>query len=60
VRRRLGITDDRQAREAAFLIGRKIARTGTPGRRLFERALEENVDRVIGILEEEVAGAVSG
>ena len=29
VRRRLGVTSDRQARELAFLIGRKIARTGT-------------------------------
>ncbi|MGH9784573.1 MAG: hypothetical protein ACRD88_10330 [Terriglobia bacterium] len=60
VRRRLGVTNDRQARELAFLIGRKIARTGTPGRFLFERALEENVDRVVAILEEEVAQAVSG
>ena len=60
VRRRLGITDDRQAREVAFLIGRKIAHSGTPGRFLFERALAENVDRVVEILEEEVAAAVSG
>ena len=60
VRRRLGITDDRQAREVAFLIGRKIARSGTPGRQLFERALAENVERVVRILEDEVAKAVSG
>ena len=60
VRRRLGITDDRQAREVAFLIGRKIARSGTPGRFLFERALAENVDRVVEILEDEVAKGVSG
>ena len=60
VRRRLGVTNDRQARELAFLIGRKIARTGTPGRFLFERALEENVERVVAIFEEEVAQAVSG
>ena len=54
VRRRLGVTNDRQARELAFLIGRKIARTGTPGRFLFERALEENEERVVRILEEEI------
>ena len=54
VRRRLGVTSDRQARELAFLIGRKIARAGTPGRFFFERALEENQDRVVAILEEEV------
>lgn len=60
VRRRLGITDDRQVREVAFLIGRKIARSGTSGRQLFERALGDNVDRVVEILEEEVAKGVSG
>ena len=60
VRRRLGVTNDRQARELAFLIGRKIARTGTPGRFFFERALAENQDRVVAILEEEVAQVVSG
>ena len=54
VRRRLGVTSDRQARELAFLIGRKIARVGTPGRFLFERALEENQDRIVAILEEEI------
>ena len=57
VRRRLGVTDDRQARQLAFLIGRKIARHGTKGRFLFERALHENVDRVAEILEEEVREA---
>ena len=59
VRRRLGVTDDRQARELAFLIGRKIARRGTPGRFLFERALQENEDRVVKILEDEVAAAMA-
>src|SRR3970040_2461111 len=59
VRRRLGVTNDRQARELAFLIGRKIARTGTPGRFLFERALEENEERVVAIFEEEVANALA-
>ena len=54
VRRRLGVTNDRQARELAFLIGRKIARAGTPGRFFFEQALAENQDRVVAILEEEI------
>jgi hypothetical protein len=59
VRRRLDVTNDRQAREIAFLIGRKIARTGTPGRFLFQRALEDNVDRIVEILEEEIANALA-
>jgi hypothetical protein len=41
------------------LIGRKIARTGTPGRFLFQRALEDNVDRIVEILEEEIANALA-
>ena len=60
VRRRLGVTGDRQAQQLAFLIGRKISRVGTPGRFLFSRALRENEDRVLAILEEEVAHALSG
>ena len=59
VRRRLGITGEREAREIAFLIGRKISRLGTPGRLIFERALEQNKDRVIGIFEEEIAKALN-
>jgi len=60
VRRRLGVTNDRQARELAFLIGRKIARAGTPGRFFFEQALEENQERVLAILEEEIETALAG
>ena len=58
VRRRLGITGEREAREVAFLIGRKIARTGTKGHFFFERALRANEARVVAALEEEVARAV--
>lgn len=54
VRRRLGITCDREVREVAFLIGRKIARQGTRGRFFFERALAANETRVVAILEEEI------
>ena len=54
VRPRLGVGSDRQARELAFLIGRKIARAGTPGRFFFEQALADNQDRIVAILEEEV------
>ena len=58
VRRRLGITNDRAVREVAFLIGRKIARVGTPGRLLFERALNDNMSRVVAVMEEELAKAL--
>ena len=58
VRRRLGITGNREVREVAFLIGRKIARAGTPGRLFFERALANNESRVVAILEEEIGKAV--
>lgn len=58
VRNRLGVTNDREVRQIAFLVGRKIARQGTPGRFFMERALRENEDRVVAILEEEIAGAV--
>jgi len=59
VRRRLGITNDRETREVAFLIGRKIARVGTPGHFFFERALRENEGRVVAVLEQEVAKALT-
>jgi hypothetical protein len=59
VRRRLGITNDREVREVAFLIGRRIARVGTPGHFFFERALEQNKANVVRILEEEVEKAVT-
>ena len=60
VRRRLGVTSDREAQQVAFLIGRKISRRGTPGRFLFERALQENEERVVAILEQEVGKVVAG
>ena len=59
VRRRLGVTQDRQAREVAFLIARKIARAGTPGHHFFERALEANQHRVVAVMEQEIARAVT-
>ncbi|OFW08660.1 MAG: hypothetical protein A3H27_18595 [Acidobacteria bacterium RIFCSPLOWO2_02_FULL_59_13] len=55
VQSRLGISNDRQARQVAFLIARKIAREGTPGRFLFQQALEESEQRIVAIFEEEVA-----
>ena len=59
VRRRLGITGDREVREVAFLIGRKIARAGTPGHFFFERALGDNESRVVAVMEEEIAKAMA-
>ena len=58
VQRRLGVTNDRQARQIAFLIGRKIARQGTRGRFFFEQALQENEGRVVAALEEEIEKAL--
>lgn len=58
VRKRMGVTNDGQARQIAFLISRKISRHGTQGQHLFERALQENEAKVIGILEEEIGAAV--
>jgi len=59
VRRRLGITSDREVRQVAFLIGRKIARRGTRGQFFFERALAENEGRVVAVMEEEIGKAVA-
>jgi len=58
VRRRLGITGDREVREVAFLIGRKISRHGTKGQFFFARALAENESRVVEMMEEEIAKAL--
>jgi hypothetical protein len=60
VRRRLGVTEGRQAREVAFLIARKIARAGTPGHLFFQRALEQNEDRVVAMIDEELGRALAG
>ncbi len=38
VTRKLGITDERQARGIAFVIARKIARVGSPGAGMFFKA----------------------
>ena len=59
MRRRLGITADSQVREVAFLIGRKMARVGTPGHFFFERALRDNEARVVAVMEEEIGKAVN-
>jgi hypothetical protein len=58
VRRRLRITSDREAREVAFLIGRKIARQGTRGQFFFERALAENEARVAVVMDEEIGKSI--
>ena len=57
--RRLGITGDREVREVAFLIGRKISRVGTKGHLFLERALAENESRVVAVFEQEIGKAVT-
>lgn len=59
VRRRLGIAAERQVREVAFLIGRKIARQGTQGHFFFEKALRDNEQKVIALLEQELDQALT-
>ncbi len=51
VRRKLGITDEREARSVAFLICRAISRRGTPAVRMFQNAWEANRARVEGFFE---------
>jgi len=60
VQRRLGIGDAKQARQVAFLIGMKIARQGTEGRRIFEHALRASEEKVVAILDQAVKTALEG
>jgi hypothetical protein len=50
VEKKLGITDEKQARSVAYAIAWKIKRRGTKGKEMFKSGLEENEHRVMGIL----------
>ncbi len=53
VRRKLGISDDRQVRVVAFLVARAIARRGTqPGARMFEKGLTDSERQVLKMWDE--------
>ena len=46
VRRKLGISNEGEARSVAFLIARKISRRGTPPREFFKQGFEAGKGRV--------------
>ncbi len=48
VRRKLGITDEGEARSVAFLICRAISRRGTRAVQMFRRSFDAHRDRVAG------------
>ncbi len=48
VRRKLGISDEREVRSVAFLIARKISRVGTKPVLMFRRSFDAHRDRVVG------------
>ena len=58
VQRKLHIGDEKQARQIAFLIARKISKSGTKGVQMFERAFPQLEQQAPGILELEIAKAV--
>jgi hypothetical protein len=59
VRRKLGISDEREARSVAFLIARKISRVGTKPRLFFKRGFEAGKGRVSTFFAEANARIVS-
>jgi hypothetical protein len=59
VRRKLGISDEREARSVAFLIARKISRVGTKPRLFFKRGFEAGKGRVVTFFADANARIVS-
>jgi hypothetical protein len=58
VKKKFGVTDEKQARSIAFLIARKISKRGTKPVLMFERAFDQLQQQGPEILEAEVAKAV--
>ena len=61
VRQKLGIANERQARGVAFLIARKIARTGTKGAHVFETVLGRlapQFERIFSAAQDRIAARV--
>lgn len=59
VRRKLGITDEREVRSVAFLVARAISRRGTPAVQMFRRSFDAHRDRVLGFFEQANARIVA-
>lgn len=51
VRRKLGISGERESRSVAFLVARAISRRGTPAREFFKRGFEAGKGQVLAIFE---------
>jgi hypothetical protein len=63
VRRKLGISDEREARSVAFLIARKISRVGTKPREFFKRGFEAGKGRCVSFFDQanaRIAARLSG
>jgi len=63
VRRKLGISDEREARSVAFLIARKISRVGTKPVKFFARGFDAGKGRCVTFFEqanERIAARLSG
>jgi hypothetical protein len=56
--KKFGATDEKSARSIAFLIARKIARSGTAPVGMYDRAYEQLMAEAQGILERSVAEAL--
>ncbi len=58
VQTKLGAADVREARSTAFLVARAIARRGTPGHFMFQRAVEQERGNVAALFDTEIAAAL--
>lgn len=54
VQLQFGLSDPKRIRAVAWAVATGIARRGTRGHFMFARALQENEDQVVAILEEEI------
>jgi len=59
VRRKLGISDEREARSVAFLIARKISRVGSKPRLFFKRGFDSGKGRCVSFFHTANARIVS-
>jgi hypothetical protein len=57
VKKKLGVSNDKDAKAVAFLVARAISKRGTPGAHMFDATLEQLGREAPSILEAEVAKA---
>jgi hypothetical protein len=58
VKKKLLVTDERQAQSIAFAIAKTIAKRGTKGVHMFEQAFTQLQTELVGIFEVEIAAAL--